>query len=73
MVKFFFHLFMDLKTKSMSIRVATVREKQKFFKIREKSGSFLKSQGKSLILSKSVKSQRILFSGFIVHKFSSIL
>ena len=27
------------------IRVATVREKQKFFKVREKSGNFLKSQG----------------------------
>ena len=35
-------------------RVATVREK---------SGNFLKSQGKSLILSKSVKSQGILSSG----------
>ena len=30
---------------------------------REKSGNFLKSQGKSLILSKSVKGQVILFSG----------
>ena len=40
-----------------------VREKQTFFKVREKSGNFLKSHGKSLILSKSVKSQGILFSG----------
>ena len=37
--------------------------KRKFFKVREKSGNFLRSQGKSLILSKSVKSQGILFSG----------
>ena len=34
-----------------------VREKQKFFKVREKSGNFAKSQGKSQFLSKSVKSQ----------------
>ena len=40
-----------------------VRENRKFFKVRENSGNFLKSQGKSLILSKSVKSQGILFSG----------
>ena len=40
-----------------------VRENRKFFKVREKSGNFLKSQGKSLLLSKSVKSQGILFSG----------
>ena len=33
-----------------------VREKRNFFKVREKSGTFLKSQGKSLILAKSVKS-----------------
>ena len=49
------------------IRVATVREKsgkkQKFFKVREKSGNDLKIRLKSLILSKSVKSQEILFSG----------
>ena len=38
-------------------KVATV------FKVREKSGNFSKHQGKSLILSKSVKSQGILFSG----------
>ena len=38
-------------------RVATVREVRKIFKVREKSGNFLKSQGKSLILAKSVKSQ----------------
>ena len=37
-------------------------EKRKLFKVREKAGSFLKSRGKSLILSKSVKSQGILFS-----------
>ena len=37
-----------------------VREKQKFFKVREKSGNFAKSQGKSQFLSKSVKSQGIL-------------
>ena len=36
------------------IRVATVRET---------SGNFLKSQVKSLILSKSMKSEGILFSG----------
>ena len=41
-----------------------VREKQKFFKVREKSGNFAKSQGKSQFLSKSVKSQGILFSGW---------
>ena len=40
-----------------------VRENRKFFKVREKSGNFLKSQGKSVLLSKSVKSQGILFSG----------
>ena len=40
-------------------------EKRKFFKVREKSGNFLKSQGRSVILSKSVKSR------YIVHKFSS--
>ena len=39
-----------------------VREKQKFFKVREKSGNFAKGQGKSQFLSKSVKSQGILFS-----------
>ena len=38
-----------------------VREKQKFFKVREKSGNFAKSQGKSQFLSKSVKSQGIFF------------
>ena len=42
-------------------RVATV------FKVREKSGNFLKHQGKSLILSKSGNS---VFR-FILHKFSS--
>ena len=41
-----------------------VREKQKFFKVREKSGNFAKSQGKSQFLSKSVKSQGILYSGW---------
>ena len=77
MVKFFFSLIYGPQDK-VNVNQGChsqgkVREKQKFFKIREKSGSFLQSQGKSLILSKSVKSQRILFSGFIVHKFSSIL
>ena len=38
-----------------------VREKQKFFKVREKSGNFAKSQGKSQFLSKSVKSQGIFW------------
>ena len=38
-----------------------VREKRKFFKVREKSGNFAKSQGKSQFLSKSVKSQGIFF------------
>ena len=38
-------------------KVATV------FKVREKSGNFSKHQGKSLILSKSLKSQGILYSG----------
>ena len=42
-----------------------VREKQKFFKVREKSGNFAKGHGKSQFLSKSVKSQGILFSGFV--------
>ena len=42
-----------------------VRENQKFFKVREKSGNFAKGQGKSQFLSKSVKSQGILFSGFV--------
>ena len=28
-------------------KVATVREKRKFFKVREKSGNFVKGQGKS--------------------------
>ena len=46
-----------------------VREKRKFFKVREKSGNFLRSQGKSLILSKSVKSQGILFSGLLFISF----
>ena len=41
-----------------------VREKQKFFKVREKSGNVGKSQGKSQFLSKSVKSQGIFFSGW---------
>ena len=36
-----------------------VTEKRRFFKAREKSGNFVKSQGNSLILSKSVKSQRV--------------
>ena len=40
-----------------------VPEKRKIFKVREKSGNFLKSLRKSLILSKSLKSQGILFSG----------
>ena len=40
-----------------------VRKKRKLFKVREKSGNFLKNQGKALILSKSVKSQGFLFSG----------
>ena len=40
-----------------------VREKRKFLKVRGKSGNFLKSQGKSLIFSKSVKSKGMLFSG----------
>ena len=40
-----------------------VREKRKFFKVREKSGNFLKSQGKSLILSKLVGSQGNWFFG----------
>ena len=48
-----------------------VMEKRKFFKVREKSGNFLKSQGRSVILSKSVKSQGIVFFRYIVHKFSS--
>ena len=38
-------------------------------KVREKSGNFLRSQGKSLILSKSVKSQGILFSGLLFISF----
>ena len=42
-----------------------VRENQNFFKVREKSGNFAKSQGKSQFFSKSVKSQGILFSGFV--------
>ena len=48
-------------------KVFKVREKsgknENFFKVREKSVNFLKSQGKSLILSKSVKSEGILLSG----------
>ena len=48
-----------------------MREKQKFLKVREKSGNFLKSQGKSLILSKSVKSQGDSVFQFTVHKFKS--
>ena len=31
--------------------------------VREKSGNFLRSRGKSLVLSNSVKGQGILFSG----------
>ena len=46
-----------------------MREKQKFLKVREKSGNFLKSQGKSLIL--SVKSQVDSVFRFTVHKFKS--
>ena len=52
-----------------------VREKsgkQKIFKVRQKSGNFAGSQGKSFILSKSVKSQGILvlanISQDFVHK-----
>ena len=44
-------------------RVAIVREKSGKNENFSKSGNFLNSQGKSLILSKSVKSQGILFSG----------
>ena len=49
-------------------------EKRKFFKVREKSGNFFKSPGKSLILAKSVKSHGIPFSGLqlisFLHDFS---
>ena len=38
-------------------RVATVREKQKFFKVKEKSGNFAKSQRENL---SSCQSQGIL-------------
>ena len=41
---------------------------ENFFKVREKSGTFLKSQEKSLILSVSEKSGNSVFR-FIVHKF----
>ena len=44
-----------------------VREKQKYFKVREKSGNFLKSQGKSLILAKSVKSLISFLHDFSIH------
>ena len=48
-------------------KVFKAREKsgknENFFEVREKSVNFLKSQGKSLILSKSVKSEGILLSG----------
>ena len=47
-----------VRVKSVN-RVATVREKRKFFKVRVKSGNFAKGQGKSQFLSKSVKSQGI--------------
>ena len=43
--------------------------KTKLFKFREMSGNFLKSQGKSLMMSKSAKSQRILFSSFLFISF----
>ena len=50
-----------------------VREKQKFFKVREKSGNFAKSRGKSQFLSKSVKSPGIFWnSGWKVRKFFGI-
>ena len=48
---------------SWLLRSGKNRGKTKIFKVREKSGNFLKSRGKSLVLSKSVKGQGILFSG----------
>ena len=57
------------KKSQIKICQGKVREKRKFFKVREKSGNFLRSQGKSLILSKSVKSQGILFSGLLFISF----
>ena len=53
-------------------RVATVREKRKFFKVREKSGNVLKSQKIFDIVKVSEKSGYSVFR-FIVHKFSSRL
>ena len=38
-----------------------VREKPKFYEVREKLGNFLESQGNSLIFSKSIKSKGINF------------
>ena len=49
-----------------------VREKRKFFKVREKSGNFLKSQEKSYIVKVSEKSGNSVFL-FIVHDFCSRL
>ena len=54
----------------MLLRVATAREKSGKNKNFSRSG---KSQGKSLILSKSVKSSGNSVFRFIVHKFSSTL
>ena len=55
------------------IRVATVREKsgknQKILRLAKSQGIFLKSEGKSLILAKSVKSQGIPFSGVFLISF----
>ena len=45
-------LYSTAKLQYSFSRVATVREKQKFFKVREKSGNFEKSQEKSQFLSK---------------------
>ena len=57
------------KKSQIKICQGKVREKRKFFKVREKSRNFLRSQGKSLIFSKSVKSQGILFSGLLFISF----
>ena len=51
----------------------SVREKQKFSKVSEKSANFANSQGKSQFLSKSVKSQGIFWnSGWKVREFFGI-
>lgn len=52
--------FSEKGQKQTHTGLPAVREKNLFFKVREKSGNSVKSQGKSLEMVKSGKSQGIL-------------